>query len=99
MKRISMLFGLIVLVLFPTMVFAASDFPKGPITYIIPFNAGGQSDVEARLQQPYLEKILGVPIVVNYMPGAGGGLAWTKFAQAKPDGYSVCGINIPYIIL
>lgn len=77
----------------------ALDFPKGPISYIIPFNPGGQSDVEARLQQPYLEKILGVPIVVTYMPGAGGALAWTKFAQAKPDGYSVCGINLPHIIL
>jgi tripartite-type tricarboxylate transporter receptor subunit TctC len=51
------------------------------------------------MQQPYLEKILGVPIIVNYMPGAGGALAWTKFAQAKPDGYTVCGINIPHIIL
>ena len=78
---------------------AATDFPKGPITYIIPFNPGGQSDVEARMQQPYLEKIMGVPIIVNYMPGAGGALAWTKFAQAKPDGYTVCGINIPHIIL
>ena len=99
MKKISMLFGFIAVVLFPTMIFAASDFPKGPITYIIPFNPGGQSDVEARMQQPYLEKMLGVPIVINYMPGAGGGLAWTKFAQAKPDGYTVCGINIPHIIL
>ncbi len=78
---------------------AVADFPKGPITYIIPFNPGGQSDVEARMQQPHLEKILGVPIVINYMPGAGGALAWTKFAQAKPDGYTVCGINIPHIIL
>lgn len=77
----------------------ADKFPSGPITYIIPFNPGGQSDVEARLQQPYLEKILGVPIVVAYVPGAGGGLAWTKFVQAKPDGYSVCGINTPHIIL
>jgi tripartite-type tricarboxylate transporter receptor subunit TctC len=99
MKRIRGFVALVALVLFPTMIFAASDFPKGPITYIIPFNPGGQSDVEARMQQPYLEKILGVPIVINYMPGAGGGLAWTKFAQAKPDGYSVCGINIPHIIL
>ena len=47
----------------------------------------------------HLEKLLGVPIVVNYVPGAGGGLAWTKFAKAKPDGYSVCGINVPHIIL
>jgi putative tricarboxylic transport membrane protein len=99
MKRISGFVALVALGLFPTMIFAASDFPKGPITYIIPFNPGGQSDVEARMQQPYLEKILGVPMVINYMPGAGGGLAWTKFAQAKPDGYTVCGINIPHIIL
>jgi tripartite-type tricarboxylate transporter receptor subunit TctC len=77
----------------------APKFPSDPITYIIPFNPGGQSDVEARLQQPYLEKALGVPIVINYVPGAGGGLAWTKFAQAKPDGYNVCGINTPHIIL
>jgi tripartite-type tricarboxylate transporter receptor subunit TctC len=77
----------------------AEKFPSDPITYIIPFNPGGQSDVEARLQQPYLEKALGVPIVINYVPGAGGGLAWTKFAQAKPDGYNVCGINTPHIIL
>ena len=99
MKKISGFVALITLVLFPAVIFAAADFPKGPISYIIPFNAGGQSDVEARLQQPYLEKILGVPIVVNYVPGAGGALAWTKFSQAKPDGYSVCGINIPHIIL
>ena len=99
MKRISRFAAWIALLLFPALTFAAADFPKGPINYIIPFNPGGQSDVEARLQQPFLEKILGVPIVVNYMPGAGGALAWTKFAQAKPDGYSVCGINIPHIIL
>ena len=99
MKRFVALISLALLALCPVFVFAATDFPKGPITYIIPFNPGGQSDVEARMQQPYLEKMLGVPIVVNYMPGAGGALAWTKFSQMKPDGYTVCGINIPHIIL
>jgi tripartite-type tricarboxylate transporter receptor subunit TctC len=90
---------LLSLILLPALSMAAADFPKGPITYVIPFNPGGQSDVEARLQQPYLEKILGVPIVINYTPGAGGALAWSKFAAMKPDGYTVCGINIPHIIL
>ncbi len=99
MKKSMVLSMALALMFFPALGFTAADFPKGPITYIIPFNPGGQSDVEARLQQPHLEKILGVPIVVNYMPGAGGALAWTKFVQAKPDGYSVCGINIPHIIL
>jgi len=87
------------LLLLPAFSMDAMDFPKGPITYLIPFNPGGQSDVEARMQQPYLEKILGVPIVVTYLPGAGGALAWSKFAATKPDGYTVCGINIPHIIL
>jgi tripartite-type tricarboxylate transporter receptor subunit TctC len=99
MNKFVLLFLGIIFAFSPAFVIAASDFPKGPVTYIIPFNPGGQSDVEARLQQPYLEKILGVPIVVNYMPGAGGALAWTKFVQMKPDGYTVCGINIPHIIL
>ncbi len=99
MKKFVALISLTILALCPIFAFAASDFPKGPITYIIPFNPGGQSDVEARMQQPYLEKALGVPIVVNYMPGAGGALAWTKFSQMKPDGYNVCGINIPHIVL
>jgi len=99
MKKIILLSFLAIFAFGQAPAFAATDFPKGPITYIIPFNPGGQSDVEARMQQPYLEKILGVPIVVNYMPGAGGALAWTKFAQMKPDGYTVCGINIPHIIL
>jgi tripartite-type tricarboxylate transporter receptor subunit TctC len=99
MKKIFVGMISLVLVLLPAVAFPAADFPKGPITYIIPFNPGGQSDVEARMQQPHLEKNLGVPIVINYVPGAGGGLAWTKFSQAKADGYSVCGINIPHIIL
>jgi tripartite-type tricarboxylate transporter receptor subunit TctC len=98
MKRHLWMFTMITLCLIPVATMGA-DFPKGPISYVIPFNAGGQSDVEARMQQPHLEKMLGVPIVVNYMPGAGGALAWTKFAKTKPDGYAVCGINIPHIIL
>ncbi len=97
MKRF--LFSLCAIFLIPAFSMAAADFPKDPITYVIPFNPGGQSDVEARMQQPHLEKILGVPIVITYVPGAGGALAWTKFAQAKPDGYTICGINIPHIIL
>ena len=55
--------------------------------------------MEARLQQPQSREDARVPIVVTYMPGAGGALAWTKFVQMKPDGYNVCGINIPHIIL
>jgi tripartite-type tricarboxylate transporter receptor subunit TctC len=99
MKKLSLCCLAVLLLMVPGLTVSAADFPKGPITYIIPFPPGGQSDVEARLQQPYLEKILGTKIIVEYKPGAGGALAWTLFSKAKPDGYTVCGINIPHIIL
>jgi tripartite-type tricarboxylate transporter receptor subunit TctC len=78
---------------------AAQDFPKGPINYMNPFNPGGEVDIAARAMQPYLEKNLGQPFVINYQPGAGGGLCWSKLAAAKPDGYNIGGFSIPHIIL
>ncbi len=78
---------------------AAQDFPKGPIQYWNPFNPGGEVDIAARAMQPYLEKNLGVPMVMNYFPGAGGALCWSKLAAAKPDGYTVGGFSIPHTIL
>ncbi len=78
---------------------SAQDFPKGPINYMNPFNPGGEVDIAARAMQPYLEKNLGVPIVINYLPGAGGALCWSKLAAVKPDGYTIGGFSIPHIIL
>ncbi len=77
----------------------AQDFPKGPITFMNPFNPGGEVDIAARAMQPYLEKNLGVPIVINYLPGAGGALCWSKLSAAKPDGYTIGGFSIPHTIL
>ncbi|GEA17095.1 MAG: hypothetical protein PWR22_710 [Moorella sp. (in: firmicutes)] len=78
---------------------ATADYPEQPITYIIPFNPGGQSDIEARRQQPYLEKDLGVKVNITYKPGGGGATGWAELVLAKPDGYTLCGFNIPHIIL
>jgi tripartite-type tricarboxylate transporter receptor subunit TctC len=74
-------------------------YPEKPITYQIPFGPGGQSDLEARRQQPRLEDILGVKVVVQYKPGGGGSVGWANMIQQKPDGYFISGINIPHIIL
>ena len=76
------------------------QFPKNePINYLIPFSAGGESDLFARLQQPYLEKELGQKVVVNYKIGAGGALGWSELVKSKPDGHSTAGINLPHIVL
>lgn len=74
-------------------------YPEKPITYQIPFGPGGQSDLEARRQQPLLEKILGVKVVIEYRPGGGGSVGWARLVKQKPDGYFISGINIPHIIL
>lgn len=78
---------------------ALAGYPDKPITYIIPFNPGGISDVTARLQQIELEKILGVKVNVVHKPGGGGAVGWAEFQRtAKPDGYTIIGVNIPHII-
>lgn len=76
-----------------------AEFPEKPITYIIPFNPGGESDITARLQESHLQDILGVPVNVTHKPGGGGAVAWSEFQRtAKPDGYTIIGVNVPHII-
>lgn len=78
---------------------AKAEYPEKPITYIISFNPGGESDVTARLQESHLEKFLGVAVNVTHKPGGGGAVAWSDFQRtAKPDGYTIIGVNIPHII-
>jgi tripartite-type tricarboxylate transporter receptor subunit TctC len=100
MKKFTrLLWGMVLAVAFamPGPVFA--EYPEKPITYIIPFNPGGESDVTARLQEPHLEKFLGVPVNITHKPGGGGAVAWSEFQRtAKPDGYTIIGCNIPHII-
>lgn len=77
-----------------------AQFPKNePINYLIPFSAGGESDLFARLQQPYLEKELGQKVVVSYKVGAGGALAWSELVNSPATGHYTAGINLPHIIL
>jgi tripartite-type tricarboxylate transporter receptor subunit TctC len=83
-------------------VFAAysegASYPTREINYIIAFNPGGESDIEFRAMQPFLEKALGVRFIPDYKPAAGGALAWQTLANAKPDGYTLAGFNSPHII-
>ncbi|PTM59491.1 tripartite tricarboxylate transporter substrate binding protein [Desmospora activa] len=75
------------------------NYPSKPIHYVIPFDAGGQSDIEARRQQPLLRDTLGQEIIIEYRPGGGGAIGWSELAQKKPDGTYIAGINLPHIIL
>ncbi|MBI4483638.1 MAG: tripartite tricarboxylate transporter substrate binding protein [Acidobacteria bacterium] len=66
-----------------------SDYPNREIEFIIPFPPAGPADTAARIIQPRLSAILGVPIVLINKPGGGGALGADFVARGKPDGYRV----------
>ncbi|HEX2095995.1 MAG TPA: tripartite tricarboxylate transporter substrate binding protein [Solirubrobacterales bacterium] len=74
-------------------------YPEGPVDYVIAFDAGGESDITARLQQGPLTEALGTEVSISYKPGAGGALAWSELTRTRPDGYTIMGHNLPHIIL
>ena len=68
---------------------AQAAWPEGPITWIVPYPAGGGTDVIARTVASSLEKTLGQTIVVENKPGGGTAIGASAIARAKPDGYTV----------
>lgn len=68
---------------------AALEFPERPITIVVPFPPGGGVDMVARIAQPFMQKLLGQPIIVINKPGGGGLIAGEFLARSKPDGYTV----------
>ncbi len=77
----------------------AQSYPSRAVNYVIPFDAGGQSDITAQYQREALERALGVDVVIRHQPGAGGALAWAALARGRADGYTFAGNNIPHIII
>ena len=67
----------------------ADDFPTHPITVVVPYGAGGTTDISARKLSSLAEGELGQPIVVENRPGASGTNAMRAVANAKADGYTL----------
>jgi tripartite-type tricarboxylate transporter receptor subunit TctC len=67
----------------------AQAWPAKPITLIVPFPAGGTTDVLARALAEKLQQSLGQPVIVESKPGAGATLGADYVAKAKPDGYTL----------
>lgn len=67
----------------------ADDFPNRPITLIVPSSAGGPADVAARLITDKMSQLLGQPIIIETMSGAGGTIGMARAARARPDGYTL----------
>lgn len=78
---------------------SAAEWPTDAITIVVAYPAGGGTDISIRALTDILSEKLGQPILVQNVAGAGGGVAATKVAKAKPDGYTLLATNSTSITL
>jgi len=90
MKRLSSTFVIAALAALVGIASAqAQTFPNKPITFNVPFAAGGPADAMARIMGESMRKALGQPVLVENVVGAGGSIGVGRVAKAAPDGYTV----------
>ncbi|MEV8467490.1 tripartite tricarboxylate transporter substrate binding protein [Fluviibacterium sp. DFM31] len=68
---------------------ARAEYPERPITWIVPWGAGGGTDATSRMLAGLMEKELGVPVTVVNRDGGSGVVGHSAIALAKPDGYTI----------
>ncbi len=73
---------------------AAQSFPNRPITMVVPFAAGGTTDVVARIMADTMSRSLGQQVIVENVTGAGGTVGATRVRRATPDGYTILMGNL-----
>lgn len=72
-----------------------ADYPKRAISLIVPFAAGGSTDIGFRLLGAAMEKVMGSPVEIVNKAGAGSQVGNTELANAKPDGYTIGSVAAP----
>ena len=74
---------------------AQAQYPERGLTLIVPYGAGGGTDVTARLLARDLEAAMGKSVTVENRAGGGGWVGWGALASAAPDGYTLGYLNVP----
>src|SRR5436309_6036140 len=67
----------------------AQTYPSRSITLVVPFPPGGSTDVVARIMAERMRPLLGQPVVIENVGGAGGSIGVGRVARAAPDGYTI----------
>jgi tripartite-type tricarboxylate transporter receptor subunit TctC len=83
----------------PAFAQAASDYPSRPIELVVPFGAGGGTDILARVTAEAAKKHSSQPITVVNRPGASGSIGLTEVVNARPDGYKIAMITVEMAII
>ena len=78
---------------------SSTDFPNSPVKIIVARKAGGSADMVARMYAPYLQKALGVNVVVENVDGGSGKIGLSQAFRAAPDGYTLVLGNFPSYVL
>ncbi|MBV8240139.1 MAG: tripartite tricarboxylate transporter substrate binding protein, partial [Hyphomicrobiales bacterium] len=77
----------------------AQPYPARPVTFVVPFAAGGGTEFLARLLGQRLEQRLGKPFVIENRPGGGGVIGALSVARAAPDGYTILMAPAPVMAI
>jgi len=76
----------------------AAGYPERPVKIVVPFAAGGPTDVMARMLAQKLGERLGQNFIVENLPGAGGNIGTTNVARSTPDGYTLLLVSSSYTV-
>src|SRR5262245_52137234 len=76
----------------------AEDYPARPVRLIVPFGAGGPTDVIARIVAQKLSESWGQQVVTENIPGAGGNTGVAMAARASPDGYTMLVVSTGFMV-
>ncbi len=94
MKPIAGLTLSVALALVSTLARAQDAWPSRSVTFIIPYAAGGYTDLVSRLAARYVERALAKPVIIDNRAGAGGIVGTQAVANALPDGYVFCVCSV-----
>ncbi|GAA0944619.1 tripartite tricarboxylate transporter substrate binding protein [Pseudonocardia zijingensis] len=78
---------------------APEDYPSEEITVLVPYTAGGPTDLAARTMGAHLEKALGQPVIVENVPGAAGSVAMNELVASEPDGHTLTLVAAPSTVV